>query len=230
MSRSKRSRMAPAALFLALAAWTGSDAARGGTIQDLIDNNNGMITVGPLKFTFNANSVTGNRNAMQIEVVPVGDNGLEFRLNPIIMLVSNMTSGQTEKVTIKYTVMSTAEIYGAHLDAIFFARDTRNGAASGATETFAEDNLMLYAGTEPPPIVRDGFLTNPLLMLTVTNVGIATVPVRGPGGQDEAQLRSITHTFDVVPEPATAITAVLGGLVILGIGEYGRKASRMKDA
>lgn len=227
MARSGRSRAAFALPAIALVACCVGGPARAATIQELIDNNNGMITVGGLKFTFDKDSVSGNRNAMQIEVVPVGNNGLEFQLNPIIMLVSNMTAGQTEKVTITYTVMSTAEIYAAHLGVSSFARDTRNGAAAGGTEMFAEDNLMLYQGTEPPMIVRDGFFANPLMMLTVTNMGSATVPVRGPGGQDEAQLRSITNTFDVVPEPASVVLASLGALgVLLRVGFV--KVTRIK--
>lgn len=195
-------------LFVAI----GFGETRAATIQSLIDNNNGMIQVGMLKFTFEAGAVTGDRTAAQIEVTPVDSNGIEFRLNPGFMLLSDMVAAQTQSVTITYTVMSICSFTAAGMDSGNFAQNTANGASAGATTTFAENNVMLYKGSPPPDTVKMAAIPNLPTTLTVTNVGRVHVPLRGQGGsQDEAQLTTITNTFAVVPEPSTFALAALAG-------------------
>jgi hypothetical protein len=200
--------------------WFGSQTARADTIQELLDKKNGMITVGPLKFTFTDLSVSGNRTAAQVEVTPVDSNGIEFRINPGLRLDSNMQSDQTEKIEISYTVMATAPILNASLSDDAFAQFTANGASAGVTETV--DNQSLYVGTQPPNNVSSAALPDKPMMVTVDNKGEIQVPVRGQGAnQDEAQLNTITNTFTVAPEPAT-IWSLLAGIALL----FARKVVR----
>ena len=185
------------------------------TIQELVEdvNKKGVITVGIYTFTFDNNSVTGDRTWDQVSLATVGTNGIEFTINPQLRLDSQGAGvAKNASIDIKYSVTSTQDMKKASLSNNAFSQYAANNASAVVTESLngVGDLVVGVPRTNNVPVLTfDGTMS-----LTVDNAGRLYTPPRGPGdNQDEAQLSTITNTFDT-PEPSSlTISSVLFGAV-----------------
>ncbi len=229
MRERHHTRVVGALLTLGLCLGIGLSECRAGSIQNIIDNDGGVITSGKLTFTFTNASVANDPanppanviftppTAATIDVTVVAG-GLTFSFNPFLSLTTALAI--TQKVTISYTVAAGGGISGAGLAFSGLAVDINTG--SDLTETFTGRNetLNVFSNKDNGGAVTSQnnqsvlFNNNPLT-LSVVNTGTLTTGVRGNGAQSTAQLSEITNTFSVVPEPASLGGASIGALLFL---------------
>ena len=190
----------------------GLNAVEAGTIKDLVDNDGGVIKVGPLTFTFTDTSVSGNRDASQVSVAAVDSNGLEFTIGndadgKAFRLDSNADGVAKDLgIDIKYTVTSTVPINIAGLADNAFAQFKANGAFSQVTETLSNGSTLFVGSGDTNQANVPTIAFPEGMAFDVDNEGKLHTPPRGAGpNQDEAQLMFITNTFSPVPEPSTLV-------------------------
>ena len=200
-----------ATCWLIVADWCTPNVVCAGTIKQLLDDQGGEITVATYTFTFTNTSVSGDRTSEQVSVAAVGNNGIEFTIDPELRLDSlGEGVAKNQSIDIDYTVTSSVPITFAGLDSNAFAQFKANGAFSQVTESLGNGSTLFFGSGDTQANVL-GVNFAGVMTLTVNNAGRLHTPLRGPGpNQDEAQLAFITNTFSTIPEPSTALLLSFG--------------------
>ena len=197
-------------------------AARGGTIQDILDSG-GSTTVGALKFTFTKDSAsgTGQNGALTVKDVTVESvaGGLTFAASPFLDLKSQTVASLDLTLLFTVTALDSGRISGSTLS--FKPGLVETGGMSEVDTTFTDRNetLRVFKSNNNETITQK--LTNSVTFddrpnsLSVKDVAKLSLTV-AQGNQRTIQLQDLTNTFTVVPEPSTWGLAMIAGLVGLG--------------
>jgi hypothetical protein len=224
-------RLWSSALFSVLFLSTcGLQAARAGTtIDDIVKNNGGVITVGQFKFTFNDESVSGDNpnggmytNA-NIEVTEVSG-GLQFTPSPMLTIFTKK-QGEGRTLTIKYKVMGTGEgITGATLS--FTPGQVEIGGTSEVTESILNESLHVFRSNDQG-VITEEFTQSVSFANNQEDLDITDVARVGLGPEQQngrmIQLLDLTNTFAPIPEPSTLILACTAIPLAMGCWWHKRK-------
>lgn len=204
------------------------------TIASIEQNDQGMISVGSLTFTFFTNGEGGDTSvssdtfdnkyvvtAANVGVTTVGG-GLQFTFNPTPTLGG--ATSQTDKVTITYSVADTVGIASAGLS-FGGSAEGDSTASSSVTEMLSDGTMMKVFTMDSGDNVQNNqsaAISNLPMTLTVTDTGQLSIPTRGNGATSSTQLTSITNTFNL-PEPSSFVVVSFTALVWLGVWWRGCK-------
>jgi len=220
--------------------WTGLKECRADiSLTDLFGKNNeATLTSGGLTFSFDKTDVLGSTfpmaSAPTLDTVFVSTSGnaITFTFNPALSVSG--AAAQNFDVTVIYTVTSDLPLYAAGLSftgnvPAEIGNSSNPLANSSVTKMLSDGvNLNVFMKNDMNSVLstqnnQSASLPDMPQMLTVTDTGNLSIPVRGGGGTGSATLNSFTNTFSAVPEPSSLVVASVSALIGVGVWWRGRK-------